>query len=258
MTSKVLIEKRDGILEVTVNRPEAMNAFDSEVHQTLDACWTDYEADPSLRVAIITGAGDRAFSAGSDLKYYASGKPIVLPDSGYGGLSHRRLNKPLIAAVNGMALGGGFEFALCCDLIIASEGASFGLPEVRVGAAALGGGIPRICRKLPFNLAMGLILSARRMSAAEAYRLGLVNELVPPGQLMDAARAWAADIVLGAPIAVEVSKEIAINTLYGLEDMDAPPGDSRDPRAARVLNSADCLEGMRAFAEKRAPVWKGC
>lgn len=258
MTSKVLIEKRDGILEVTVNRPEALNAFDGETHQALDRCWDDFEADSSVRVAIVTGAGERAFSAGSDLKYYASGAPIVLPDNGYGGLSHRRLKKPLIAAVNGLALGGGFEFALCCDLIVASETASFGLPEVRNGAAALGGGIPRLCRKIPFNQAMGLILSARRISAAEAWRLGLLNEMVPPDRLMDAARAWAADIAKGAPIAVEVSKEVAIDTLYGLEDMEAAVGDSRDPRGARVLNSEDCMEGMRAFAEKRAPVWKGC
>ena len=257
MTEKVLTEIRNGVLEVTLNRPEVLNAFDSDVHGGLDRLWTDFEADRSLRVAIVTGAGDRAFSAGSDIKYYASGVPIVLPENGYGGLSHRRLSKPVIAAVNGLALGGGFEFALCCDLIVASEQAEFGLPEVRIGAAALGGGIPRLCRKIPYNVALGLLLTARRLKAAEALRLGLVNEVVARAELLQAARAWAADILLGAPLAIEVSKGVAEDTLHGDASFEALVGDSRDSRSRSILDSEDCREGMRAFGERRAPVWKG-
>lgn len=255
--SAILTEIDRGILTVTINRPEALNAFDKEVHETLDALWDRFDADPALRVAIVTGAGDKAFSAGSDLKYYASGAPIILPDNGYGGLSHRRLRKPVIAAVNGLALGGGFEFALCCDLIIASENASFGLPEVRVGAAALGGGIPRLCRKIPYAVAMGMLLSARRVSAADALRIGLVNEVVPRDRLVEAAKAWAADILLGAPLAIEVSKQVAEDTLFGDMGFDDLVGDSRDARSRSILDSADCAEGMAAFVEKRKPVWQG-
>ena len=257
MSEKLLTCIRDGVLEVTINRPEALNAFDADVHNGLDAIWRRFDADAGLRAAIVTGAGERAFSAGSDLKYYQSGAPIVLPESGYGGLSHRRLRKPVIAAVNGLALGGGCEFAVCCDLIIAAEHAEFGLPEVRVGAAALGGGIPRLCRKIPFNVAMGLILTGRRLPAAEAQRLGLVNEVVPRSALMATARSWAADILLGAPLAVEVSKRMADEVLRGDVGFEALLGDSRDARSRSILDSEDCREGMRAFSERRAPVWTG-
>ena len=255
--SAILNEVDDGILFVTMNRPQALNAFDKEVHETLDALWTEFESDPALRVAIITGAGERAFSAGSDIKYYSSGVPIVLPDNGYGGLSHRRLNKPVIAAVNGLALGGGFEFALCCDLIIASENAEFGLPEVRIGAAALGGGIPRLCRKIPYNIAMGLLLTSRRLDAAEALRIGLVNEVVPYHRLIETACAWARDVMLGAPLAVEISKLIAEDTLYGDLKFEDLVGNSLDNRSRLILDSEDCKEGMTTFVEKRKPVWRG-
>lgn len=247
----------DGVLLVTLNRPERLNAFDAEMHDTLDALWGEFDADPDLRVAIVTGAGERAFSAGSDLKYYSSGVPISLPDNGYGGLSHRRLRKPVIAAVNGLALGGGFEFALCCDLIVAAEQAEFGLPEVRVGAAALGGGIPRLCRKIPYGVALGLILSARRIGAAEAYRLGLACEVAPAGRLLETALQWARDITAGAPLAIEVSKQVAEDTLFGDAPFDDLVGAPSDARSRRILGSDDCREGMNAFVEKRSPVWTG-
>lgn len=255
--SAILTEIDRGILLITINRPHALNAFDKDVHETLDALWDSYEADPSLRVAIITGAGDRAFSAGSDIKYYSSGVPIVLPDNGYGGLSHRRLKKPLIAAVNGLALGGGFEFALCCDLIIASENAEFGLPEGKIGAAALGGGIPRLCRKMPYAIGLGLLLTARRLSAADGYRYGLVNEVVPRDRLIETAKAWARDILLCAPLAVEMHKQVAEEVLMADESFEDLLGDSRDARSRSILDSDDCREGMLAFVEKRAPVWTG-
>ena len=257
MSDKLLITRNNGILEITLNRPEAMNTFDSEVHFELDQLWTDFDNDPDSRVAIITGAGDRAFSAGSDLKYYATGAPIELPASGYAGISDRRLKKPVIAAVNGLALGGGFEVALCCDIIIAAENAQFGLPEVRVGVAALGGGIPRLTRKIPYNIAMGILLTARRLGAEEALRHGLVNEVAPQGKALDIARVWAEEIVLGAPLAIEVSKRVTENTLYQPQEYEAQLNTLKNKgEGAFIMDSEDFKEGMRAFAEKRKPVWR--
>jgi enoyl-CoA hydratase/carnithine racemase len=254
---KILTEIDDGILTITINRPETLNAFDREVHETLNALWSTFEDDPRLRVAIVTGAGDKAFSAGSDIKYYSSGVPIVMPDNGYGGLSHRRIRKPIIAAVNGLALGGGFEFALCCDLILASENAQFGLPEGLIGAAALGGGTPRIMRRIPYGIALGLLLTGRRMGAADALRHGLVNEVVPRERLTETAKLWARDVVRCAPLAVEMHKRVAEDTLFGDMSWHDLLGDSRDARSRSILDSEDCAEGMRAFVEKRPPVWVG-
>lgn len=255
--SKLLIERRNGTLIVTINRPERLNAFDREVHDALDQLWTDYDADPELRCAIVTGAGDRAFCAGSDLKYYASVGKIRMPDNGYGGIAHRRVAKPIIAAVNGLALGGGFEFALCCDLIIASDNATFQLPEVRIGGAAFGGGIPRLVRKIPYNIAMGLLLTARVMDAQEAYRVGLVNEVTTREKLLEVALGWAAEIALGAPLGVIASKELAETTLRGEEGFDSLVGDTNDDRQRPIMESADFKEALAAFAERRPPVWQG-
>ena len=255
--SEVLTEIDRGILTITINRPEVLNAFNAEVHRQLDTLWDEFEADAGLRVAIVTGAGDRAFSAGSDLKYYSSVDQITIPANGYGGLSNRRLKKPVIAAVNGLAFGGGFEFAICCDLIISAENAQFALSEVRIGAAALGGGIPRLCRKIPYNIALGLMLTARSLGAAEAARLGLVNEVAPRERLLETARAWAADIVLGAPIPLEVTKQLAEDALFGDVGFDELLGHTDDARHRRIFASKDFREGLRAFAERRPPVWNG-
>ena len=178
--------ERDGhVLIVTLNRPERMNALHSPAHYELDTVWNEFEADPDLWVGVLTGAGERAFSAGNDLKYQASGGKMGGPKSGFAGLTARFDNsKPVIAAVNGLAMGGGFEIALACDLIIASENAIFALPEPRVGLAALAGGIHRLPREIGMKQAMGMLLTGRRVPAAEGQQLGFVNEVVPKGQAL--------------------------------------------------------------------------
>src|SRR6476659_9491837 len=173
---------------VTINRPEVMNALHSEAHWEFDQVWNEFAADPELWVGIITGAGERAFSAGNDLKVQAAGRRGPRPATGFAGLSHRfDLHKPLIAAVNGVAMGGGFETALACDIVIAAENAVFALPEPRVGLAALAGGVHRLPRSIPIKKAMGMILTGRRVPAREGFELGFVTEVAPEGQVLEAA-----------------------------------------------------------------------
>jgi crotonobetainyl-CoA hydratase len=231
-----------------------MNALHSEAHYELDAIWNEFAADPGLWVAIVTGAGERAFSAGNDLKVQASGKRGTSPPSGFAGLTKRYdLDKPVIAAVNGIAMGGGFEIALACDLIVAAEGATFALPEPRVGLAALAGGIHRLPRQIGEKHAMGMLLTGRRVSAPEAARLGFVNEVVPAAELLEAARRWAASILECAPLSVRASKEAA---LAGLGRPLEEAMSARYEGLAAMVKSEDFLEGPRAFAEKRSPRWK--
>jgi crotonobetainyl-CoA hydratase len=208
-------------------------------------------------VAIITGAGDRAFSAGNDLKYTARSEGrIPIAEKGFGGLTSRFDNpKPVIAAVNGVAMGGGFEIALACDLIIASEKAVFALPEPRVGLAALAGGMHRLPRMIPLKHAMGMLLTGRRVSAREGYQLGFVNEVVAEGELMAAARRWADMILECAPLSVRASKQSALAGLDQPTLREAMQGRYDQVRA--LLESEDFIEGPRAFAEKRPPRWKG-
>lgn len=253
----LLVERKEHVLIVTINRPERLNALDLSMHDRLDKVWTDYDSDAELRCAIFTGTGEKAFCAGSDLKNYAATEQIQLPANGYGGIARRRLRKPLIAAVNGLALGGGFEFALCCDIILAAEHATFGLPEVRLGGAAMGGGIPRLVRRIPYSIAMDLLLTTRRMGAAEAHRIGLVNEVVPREKLMETAMRWAGEIVLGSPLGAILTKEIAEATLRGDEDFLSLVGELGDARQRPIMESEDWQEALRAFAERRPPVWKG-
>ena len=191
MTYQYVVVEKDGpVTTVTLNRPEVMNALHRDAHFELDAVFNDFAADESQWVAIVTGAGERAFSAGNDLKYQAGGGETGSPPSGFAGLTSRfDLTKPVIAAVNGVAMGGGFEIALACDLIIASETAVFALPEPRVGLAALAGGLHRLPRQIGLKRAMGMILTARRVSAKEGLELGFVNEVVAPGDLMTAGPA---------------------------------------------------------------------
>lgn len=240
---------------VTLNRPEVMNALHSDAHHELEKVWDEFAARDDLWVGIVTGAGPRAFSAGNDLKVQAAGKRGPLARSGFAGLTLRfDLDKPLIAAVNGVAMGGGFEIALACDIIVASENAVFALPEPRVGLIAGAGGVHRLPRAIPQKLALGMILTGRRVPAAEGAALGFVNEVVPEGQALDAARRWAKLILECSPMAVRASKqavyrglteptvEQAIRTMYPAQKANA--------------ESADYIEGPRAFAEKRKPEWK--
>jgi len=249
--------ERDGhLLVVTLDRPEVMNALHPPANRELEGVFDEFESDPDLWVAIVTGSGDRAFCAGNDLKYQATaGAALEIPPRGFAGLTARYDNpKPVIAAVNGLALGGGFEVALACDLVVASESASFGLPEPRVGLAALAGGMHRLPRQIPLKHAMGMLLTGRRVSAAEGRELGFVNEVVPPAELLPAARRWAEAILECAPLSVRASKQCALGGL-GRPLEEAVAGRYEALRA--MLKSEDFVEGPKAFAEKRRPRWKG-
>jgi enoyl-CoA hydratase/carnithine racemase len=250
--------ERDGrILTVTINRPEVMNALHPEANREFEKTFDEFCADPDLWVAIITGAGDRAFSAGNDLKAQAAAGPkLEIPRSGFAGLTARYDNpKPVIAAVNGVAMGGGFEIALACDLIVASENATFALPEPRVGLAALAGGIHRLPRQIGLKNAMGMLLTGRRVSAEEGQRLGFVNEVVPLPELMPAARRWADQILECAPLSVRATKQCAMEGLEKASLQEAVS--ARYDQLVAMVKSEDFIEGPRAFTEKRKPSWKG-
>ncbi len=248
-------EKRNRIAYVTINRPEVMNALHPPANDELSRVWDDFAADPETWVAILTGAGDKAFSAGNDLKYTALHGMPRMPTGGFGGLVSRfDLWKPLIAAVNGFALGGGLEIALACDIMVAAEHARFGLPEPRVGLMAAAGGVHRLPRHIPLKVAMGMMLAGRQIPAAEASRLGLVNEVVPAADLLPAAERWANAILECSPLAVQATKQCATE---GLGKPLAEAMMTSFPAMQRLFSSADAIEGPRAFAEKRKPVWRG-
>jgi len=251
------VERGGRILTVTIDRPEVMNSLHPPANFELEKVFDEFEADEDLWVAIITGRGDRAFSAGNDLKFQAqAGAKMEIPRTGFGGLTARYDNvKPVIAAVNGVAIGGGFEIALACDLIVASENATFALPEPRVGLAALAGGMHRLPRQIPLKHAMGMLLTGRRVPAAEGRELGFVNEVVGPEQLMPAARRWADQIVECAPLSVRASKQCALEGLRHGSIREAM--EARYDQLTTMSRSEDFIEGPRAFAEKRRPQWKG-
>ena len=252
-----LIERDDAILWITINRPAALNALNPLAHRELAAALDGFAADADLRVAVLTGAGERAFCVGSDLKARAAANADDHPSTGFAGLTHRfGLLKPVIAAVNGLALGGGVEIVAACDLAIAADHAEFGLPEPRVGLAALGGGgLQRLARALPLKHAMDLVLTGRRIGAEEARRLSLINDVVPRAELKARVRAIAAMIVEGAPLAIEASKQVMLQSL-AQPDLAAALR-ARYPAAERMLASEDAKEGQRAFVEKRKPRWLG-
>ena len=253
--AEIDVTKDGAVTRITLNRPKAMNAITNAMHHALHDAFSDFSADESQRVAVITGAGDRAFCAGSDL---IEGLDNEYPNSGYAGLVERfDLKKPLIAAVNGFALGGGFELALCCDIIIASENASFGLPEPLVGAVALGGGLHRLPRQIGLKQAMGLILTSRRVSAAEGLRMGFVNEVVSVADLAPTVDEYCQDILKGAPLAVEASKMVVRRGLAEDSLQTALQAQPDYPEFEKWKHSADAMEGITAFAEKRKPNWTG-
>ena len=255
------VEKDNHVTTVTINRPERMNAVHPYTAIEMHNAFNEFEADDEQWVAIITGKGEKAFSAGNDLKFQAEhgGEKVRelrrQAPSGFGGLHKRtRCMKPLIAAVNGFALGGGFELALSCDLIIAASHASFGLPEPRVGLLAGAGGVHRLPRQIPYHIAMGVILAGKRLGAEEAHRYGLANEVVESDKLMDSARDWANEILKGAPLSVQGSKEASV---LGLGMSLEHALDSLFPIQARLPETEDYVEGPRAFSEKRPPNWQG-
>jgi enoyl-CoA hydratase/carnithine racemase len=251
----VRYEKKNHIAYVTMNRPEVMNALHPPANEELTAVWDDFAADADCWVAILTGAGERAFSAGNDLKWTATHGAVRIPRTGFGGITARfDLWKPIIAAVNGVALGGGLEIALACDIIVAAEHAKLGLPEPRVGLMALAGGVHRLPRHIPLKIAMGMMLTGRPVTAAEGQRLGLVNEVVPLGELMPAAERWAAAIAECSPLSVQATKQSALEGL-GKPLAEALAGSYSGVK--RLFASEDVVEGPLAFAQKRRPQWKG-
>jgi enoyl-CoA hydratase/carnithine racemase len=247
-------EREDKLLIVSLDRPEVLNSLNAPACFELDGVFNDFEGDPTLWVAVITGVGDRAFCAGHDL---ADAPDAPMPPSGWAGLAERpHRTKPLIAAVNGLALGGGFEIALACDIVIADSRSIFAMSEPRVGAVALGGGAQRLATRVPPAIAMGMLLTGRRFDAIEAHRWGLVTEIAAPGQVMEVARRWADEILKCAPLAVRFTRELAIEALEE-EGFTALIGRRRREVAARLFATEDTKEGIRAFLEKRKPVWRG-
>ena len=252
------VTKNNHVTSVLLNRPDAMNAITPEMHHELQAAFDDFASDSDQFVAVIRGAGERAFCAGSDLKNIAAGGFKAYPKSGYAGLIERfDLNKPLIAAVDGFALGGGFEVALACDIIIASNRSSFGLPEPLVGAVALGGGVHRLARQIGLKQAMGMVLTADSVSAEEGFRMGFVTQIVEPDALDATVIEVCEKILRCAPLSVAASKEAI---LVGLGEPDIATAiceQENYPAFYKWRRAEDTVEGPKAFAQKRAPKWQG-
>jgi enoyl-CoA hydratase/carnithine racemase len=253
MSEAVLTEVSDGIAVITINRPQARNAVNGEVARGVAAAVADFDGRGDVRVLILTGAGG-VFSAGMDLKGFLAGDAPIAEGRGFGGIVERPPAKPVIAAVEGYALAGGFELVLACDLVVASEDARFGLPEVRRGLVAGAGGLLRLPGRIPYHLAMEVALTGEHFPAARLAEAGLVNRIVPAGQALAAAREVAAQVALGAPLALAATKRVIV------ESADWPSGEAFGRQMeiiSPVFGSKDAMEGAIAFAEKRAPVWRG-
>jgi crotonobetainyl-CoA hydratase len=252
------VDREGPLTIITLNRPEVMNALHPPAHFELAEVFDDLASDPEQWVGIVTGAGEKAFSAGNDLKYQASGGKMSSPPSGFAGLTSRfDLDKPLIAAVNGLAMGGGFEIALACDIIIAADTASFALPEPRVGLAALAGGLHRLPRTIGDKRALGMILTGRRIDAKEGQALGFVNDVVPAADLMITAKKWAQQILALSPMSVRASKQAVYKGLMEPSVEAGLKAQGKYPAVAAMFKSEDFVEGPMAFAQKRPPQWKG-
>ncbi|HEY2507221.1 MAG TPA: crotonase/enoyl-CoA hydratase family protein [Streptosporangiaceae bacterium] len=253
MADEVLTEVSDGVAVITINRPEARNAVNGAVARGIAAAVEEFDASKDVSVLLLTGAGG-TFSAGMDLKGFLSGDAPIAGDRGFGGIAQRPPAKPIIAAVEGYALAGGFELALACDLIVASEAAKFGLPEVRRGLVAGAGGLLRLPKRIPYHLAMEIALTGEHYPASRLYAAGLVSLLVPPGEALAGAREFASRVAQGGPLALVASKRIIVESA----DWDSASAFERQGAIiGPVFGSADAREGAMAFAEKRAPNWRG-
>jgi enoyl-CoA hydratase len=249
----VLTRVDDGVAVITINRPRARNAINGAVARGIAAAIDELDGRADVRVLVLTGAGG-TFSAGMDLKGFLTGDAPVGGDRGFGGIVERPPAKPVIAAVEGYALAGGFELALACDLIVASEEAKFGLPEVRRGLAAGAGGLIRPPQRIPYHLAMEIVLTGEHYPAARLHEAGLISQLVPAGEAVAAAVSLAGRVALGAPLSLAASKRVvAAAADWDSSEAFARQGEIINP----VFTSADAREGALAFAEKRPPAWRG-
>lgn len=250
----ITTERQGHVLTVTMNRPDVYNAVHPPMHAEMDQAWNEFAEDSELWVAILTGAGDKAFSAGNDLKYTASGKGGSVPPTGFAGLSKRfDLEKPIVAAVNGFAMGGGFETALSCDLIIGADTSSYALPEVKVGFFAATGGVQRLSRYIGRMAARDLLFTGRHLDAQEALSLGILNAVVPQADLMAAAMDKAKEIAAQSPSSVKATKRV-LNAMDKAEGLDDSLAYSYEV-LADLMQTEDFREGVQAFVEKRAPKW---
>jgi enoyl-CoA hydratase len=250
--SDALVETRDGIMIITINRPEAKNAMNKAAAEAIAAALDQLDADPDLRVGIVTGAGG-TFCSGMDLKGFLRGETPHIAGRGFGGITQRSADKPLIAAVDGYALAGGLEVAIACDMIVANEGAKFGIPEVKRGLAAAAGGLMRLPRKIPKQIAMELALTGEFIDAKRAYELGLVNRITT-GPALDAALELARVIADNGPLAVRRSKQVLVESA---EWSEAEMWQKQNDTLGSLFSSNDAREGATAFAEKRKPNWTG-
>ena len=249
----VLVDVNDGIMVITMNRPKAKNAANLALAEGVAAALTELDSNDDIRVAILTGAGG-TFCSGMDLKAFVTGQVPIVEGRGFAGLTEAPPRKPLIAAIEGYALAGGFEMAIACDLVVAADNAKFGIPEVKRGLAAGAGGLMRLPRQIPFRLAMELALTGDFISAQRAYEMGLINQVVESGTALEAAKALAVKIAGNGPLAVVISKQVVLESEeWSTEEMWKKQADVIVP----VFSSEDAIEGATAFAQKRAPVWKG-
>lgn len=258
VTGAVLVERHDNVMVITINRPGARNAVNGGVSTAVGDALAQASADPEVRAVVITGAGDKSFCAGADLKAISRGENLGHPEHpewGFAGYAQHFIDKPTIAAVNGTALGGGTELALASDLVVAEQHASFGLPEVKRGLMAAAGGVFRIVQQLPHKVGLHLMFTGEPMSADDAQSWGLVNQVVPTGTGLEAALVLAKRITMNAPLAIQASKRVAYGVQNGAIAAEEALWRLNDHEFPLLMQSEDAKEGPLAFAEKRPPVW---